>query len=464
LETEIKVSTGDSSRADEEMRLINHIVLANVFWKTDQDAAVASILSSPQKEPILGQFALTLSDERCHYLIRDRIGLNKLFFHLNRDTGELTVGNFIRDVATATQDYGRIFAVPPAHYLRVDRPTQDIACIRYYDINDHVEKLPALEPEELRARVDATLSDLFSELSVKFGDARVFVCLSGGLDSTIIAAYARKFLRDPTAVTFSHATPQLNSPGVYTGESLHLINAADPLLSEDFWSAARIAGALKMPFAAVLCRKSLDRDLLRDVLIHGQDWRDFNVHCAWVNHEIGRSLRREYPDDSLVVVTGDLMNEFVADYQPVEYGGAVYYPQPNVPKHRLRRFFVYGLEAGDREIGIFHQFGIVTVQPYSALAELYLSVPGTMLERPDAKETLNLPLITDPQVQALVSRVKVRAQVGGKEGGTLALFHHQHMDQESLLSSWHAIFEPLTKGAMKDNLITTGRYRTMEVG
>ena len=63
-----------------------------------------------------------------------------------------------------------------------------------------------------------------------------------------------------------------------------------------------------------------------------------------------------------------------------------------------------------------------------------------------------------------VSRVKVRAQVGGKEGGTLALFHDQNMHQESLLSSWRSIFEPLTRGAIKDNLITTGRYRTMEIG
>src|SRR5437870_4012055 len=108
-----KVSAGDFSRAEPDMRLVSQIVLANVFWNTDQDAAVASILSSPENAPILGQFALSYSDEHYFYLIRDRLGLNKLFFHLDRDAGELTVGNFILDVAAATEDYGRIFAVPP---------------------------------------------------------------------------------------------------------------------------------------------------------------------------------------------------------------------------------------------------------------------------------------------------------------------------------------------------------------
>ncbi|MDX1387848.1 MAG: asparagine synthase-related protein [Acidobacteriota bacterium] len=443
------------------MRIVERTELPNIFWKTDAAAATAAILAAGCKTPVLGRFALAHSDDDAHYLIRDRLGLNKLFFHLDRKDRVLTAGNFIHEVARATGDYANVFSVPPAHYVRVDRRSLEVSVVRYYDMQAFVDDLPDLDPEAFRAKVDAILTGVFSEIPGRFPDARFLVCLSGGLDSTIVAAYAKRSLPGVEAVTFSYSTPGRNPPGVYTRDELARLDPGDPLLSEDFHSARKIADALAIPFNAVLCDKSIDTEVLREVLVHAQDWRDFNVHCAWVNDRIGAAIRRARPGESLVVITGDLMNEFLADYTPVEYDGTEYYPQPKVSKTRRRDFFVYGLEAGDREIGVFHRHGIVTVQPYAALAELYLGLPGETIEPADAKEKLNGPLIADSTVRELVGRVKVRAQVGGAEGGTLGLFHERGIDQDALLETWLSIFTPLTRGKIEDDLVTTGRYRMM---
>jgi hypothetical protein len=199
---------------------------------------------------------------------------------------------------------------------------------------------------------------------------------------------------------------------------------------------------------------------LQTVLRHGQDWRDFNVHCAWLNDHLGEALRQRYPNESVVVLTGDLMNEYVADYTAVTYRDTVYYPQPRISRERLRRFFIYGLDTSDRELGIFHRHGLMAVQPYSILAEEYLRVPAAVIEQSQCKETLNLPLLGDPIVEKLVGRAKTRAQVGGKDGGTLGLFHDNGVTQKALKGHWEELFAPLCREGAPREMIISGRYRS----
>jgi len=155
-----------------------------------------------------------------------------------------------------------------------------------------------------------------------------------------------------------------------------------------------------------------------------------------------------------------MMNEYVADYTPVEFKGKTYYPQPKVSRDRLRRFYVFGLDSSDREVGVFHSHGIATVQPYSALAEAYLTVPESLIERKDCKEILNLPLIKEAGVADLIVKTKVRAQVGGKDGGTLGLFHDNDITEDELMKHWSRIFAPMSKDGTVKPLIFSGRYRS----
>src|SRR5262249_30278933 len=81
------------------------------------------------------------------------------------------------------------------------------------------------------------------------------------------------------------------------------------------------------------------------------------------------------PGERVVVLTGDLMNEYVCDYREEQVGTTIYYKVPRVPMSKRRTYFVRGLDAGDREIGVFSAYGLVACQPFVLLAEHYMRIP-----------------------------------------------------------------------------------------
>src|SRR5260370_33751025 len=169
-----------------------------------------------------------------------------------------------------------------------------------------------------------------------------------------------------------------------------------------------------MPLLPVVrCREAVAGAVKSSVQLC-QDWRDFNVHCATVNLFLAQDIRAAFPAEKVVVLSGDLMNEYVCDYSEERVGTTVYYKIPRIPMHKRRRYFVRGLDAGDREIGVFSAYGLIACQPFAVLAERFMRIPALMLERPDLKWALNGPLLA-PQVMAHVNRAKTRAQVGGQD-------------------------------------------------
>jgi len=430
------------------LNIDNLLKLPNVFVGGSEENVVSLITTtggsgqiSPQA--IGGQFSLAVRQGDHYYLIRDRLGINKLFYHLDPEGRTVTVGNYIHDVAAAVRDLNRIFSVPPGHFLKIDAASGTHKLVSYYDISEtDSQPAEAFDPVAFRDRVHTALSRFFSQVKAQFPDSLFCVCLSGGLDSSLIASYASEYLDPVVATTFSYQS------------------GPNGTVSEDFTAASAIAAHLGLRFEPILAKKEIATEVLDTVLRYGQDWRDFNVHCAWVNHLIGREMRRRFPLRRLVFLTGDLMNEFVADYTPVTYGGATYYPQPKISKERLRRFFIYGLDTSDREIGIFHQWDITTLQPYSVVAEEYLGVPAEILNAPHSKETLNLPLISNPKVQESLTKTKVRAQVGGSDGGTLGMFHDHDISQSILKTRWEKLFLDMTANEAIKPMIISGRYRS----
>lgn len=420
---------------------IRHLLdSSNFFFGTYEGEVVrlAAKTGGPAR-PLYGQFSLldtTTGDIR---LIRDRLGLNKLFYVFDRTERVLTVGNSLFELARRTGAFNRIVSVPPGHVLTITERDLREQGAPYYDIS-RTEAHGEFRLENFHRLVDRRLTDFFIHLNAVFPETLFAVCLSGGLDSAIIASYAKRFLKRTLAVSFTYLT--------------------DGRESEDFRAARAVAEALDMDFFPVIPERRMDLDLLRTVLCHGQDWRDFNVHCAWLNDHLGGHLRGRFPGGNLVVLTGDLMNEYVADYAPVTYRETVYYPQPRLSRERLRRFLVYGLDTSDRELGIFRRHGLMAVQPYSILAEEYLSVPARLLDGPLGKERLNLPLLGNPQVARLVNRTKTRAQIGGKDGGVLGLFHESGLTQARLKDEWNRLFAPFCGERPPDEIILSGRYRT----
>jgi asparagine synthetase B (glutamine-hydrolysing) len=100
--------------------------------------------------------------------------------------------------------------------------------------------------------------------------------VSGGLDSGLIAAFARRYFDRVTFYTYGF---------VQEGG----------LLMDDAESGIKLAHFLGGQARYVPATAS---DLLHGVepaLLYGKDWRDFNEHCAIVNDLLAKAIRHDWP-------------------------------------------------------------------------------------------------------------------------------------------------------------------------
>jgi len=199
-------------------------------------------------------------------------------------------------------------------------------------------------------------------------------------------------------------------------------------LSEDATAARAVAGHLGLPFRLVRADRQALLDTVPAALLHGQDWRDFNVHAAIVNEVLAAAIAADHPAGALVL-TGDLMNEFLADYTPVTYGGIDYYRLPRLSPDRLRIHLARGLQTGDREVGVFAAHGLTVVQPYGWAVSPLLALP-----EPVSKPQLMTALARGTLPEEVLQRPKLRAQIGDRnaETGVLPQLLRAGIDQQSL--------------------------------
>jgi asparagine synthetase B (glutamine-hydrolysing) len=394
-----------------------------------------------------GQYAFAVARGNSIRLARDPIGCNKLFFGLNGE-GQLVAGNRAVQVWHRGVALAAIGSCPPGHVLEVSRG--GVRDLGGSDVSGIAPDL-GLSVADFSAESRAILDQAFTWLASEFKGCRFVVCLSGGLDSSLVASFAATHLSNVAAASFTYLD---------RGDLQRLALGAPTTeleVSEDFRCAAAVATALEMPFLPVVRSREAVADAVRSSVQLCQDWRDFNVHCATVNLFLAQDIRAAFPGEKVVVLTGDLMNEYVCDYSEERVGNTVYYKIPRIPMDKRRRYFVRGLDAGDREIGVFSAYGLVACQPFAVLAERYIRIPAPLLEQPDLKWALNGPLLA-PQVMAHVNRAKTRAQVGGKDLGTLGLYHQLGIGEDQLRRAWQDQF-PTERPETCDEFIQFGRYK-----
>jgi hypothetical protein len=401
----------------------------------------------------LGQYAFARSCDSGILLLRDPLGCSKLFYGRN-GSGALVLANRIDRALDLGVMLDDLASVPPGHLLRINdagvhiQASQDLTATRAAD---------QFDLGQFHRDVAATLAEAFQFLSRRFAHSRFVVCLSGGLDSALIADFACRHLRGHIyAASFSY---------VDDADQLAWLNGTAAItdlksVSADFRAACRVADALRIPLIPVLRPASSVLGALGPAVRLGQDFRDFNVHCAIVNLFLAETIRARFPGESVVALTGDLMNEYVCDYQEEKIGGVVYYRQPRVPHATRRRFLLRGLDAGDREIGVFGAFGLQACQVYATLAQLYVRLPPQLLEDPGAKRMLNGPLLRAELLEH-VNLSKQRAQTGGPDGGTLGLLHKYQIAAPQMLKDlWARSLPEAQRGDDPWDLIQIGRYRT----
>jgi hypothetical protein len=132
----------------------------------------------------------------------------------------------------------------------------------------------------------------------------------------------------------------------------------------------------------------------------------------------------------------------MADDHEERYNGQTYYRLPRVPLGKLRELLVTGLDAGDREVGIFHHFGIDTLQPYAMAAPAYAALPPALLAGADAKQELVRQLLGEQIPHYVYDRPKTRAQSGSADNttGTLAACIGQGFDAGYLAARFAELY------------------------
>jgi asparagine synthetase B (glutamine-hydrolysing) len=427
--------------------------VANLVLKGDQIVAPEALEATTPTQSfaaLRGHFALHLrGDGDQHLLVRDPLGVNKLFFAVSTD-GRLDVSNYFIDLRRAGHPVNRIWSVPSGHIVRICPARRTLVREKYSHIA-FTETEPA-RPFDLAAaaaRIRERLESTFRTLATALAGRPVYVTMSGGLDSTGVAVLAREIIGDFVGVTFRVDGP---APASETRDDLHY--------------ARTVASALGVRLEVVQVPRQALLDVIDPVLLYGQDYRDFNVHCGLVNAALAAAMQQRFGatwSRRPVVLTGDTMNELMADYSPVAYGAREYYGLPRVPIAHMRRFLVNGLDSGDREVGIFARHGIDTIQPYALCADAYCALPGSILAEPTAKQRLACEIFGDRIPASIYQRPKVRAQVGSSDevGGTLAALVDQGIDPAELERRFAALCQ--VEPSELKNWIRGGYYRFTSV-
>jgi asparagine synthetase B (glutamine-hydrolysing) len=374
-------------------------------------------------------------------IVRDPLGINKLFWVLDDEDAYVfaTRPKALVDGGCRLDD---IVSVPPGTLV-------DLA-----GSGDRIAER-SLVPEtwfapprggqptvaEIGSQIRASMTRYLSAVAAQLQPKDVYVCLSGGLDSSGIAAVAKEVFPSMVAVSFD-------------------MKHGGRAPSDDRVAAARVARDLGLPLLDVSVTEDELLDHLDTVLVEGIDWRDFNVHAALVNAALAFGIAGTDPADASIVLTGDLANEFLVDYHAESYRGRTYYRLPRLRPAALRTSLVRGLDTCNREVGIFAAYGLRVVQPYAAAVDAYLALPEPFLAGDDRKHALDRIVFGDVVPEFVYARKKVRAQVGSDEvGGVLGTCLDRGIDQEWLRRRFAALHH-VDDDAALDRFMRAGRYRS----
>jgi asparagine synthetase B (glutamine-hydrolysing) len=375
-------------------------------------------------------------------IVRDPLGLNKLFWAPGPG-GDVSFAARPWRLIESGHELDEISAVPRGLVLDLGRGAREPASGSLVPEAWSNPQPDGVDVETAGRRIRDQLDRYLGAIAAGRRESPVFVCLSGGIDSSGIAALVADHFPDAVAVSFD-------------------LERRGGAASEDRRVAGRVARDLRLP---LLEASATGNDLLEPldtVLREGIDWRDFNVHAALVNAALARAIAgaADSSDGRPLIFTGDLANEFLVDYQPERYRGETYYALPRIPPLALRSLLVRGLDTSHREVGIFAAWSLALIQPYAVAVDTYMRLPEAFLREPDRKQRLSSACFGKAVPSYVLARGKARAQVGGAhaEGGVLAVCVDRGIDAAALRRRF-AELHGASDGRSLDRFIRAGLYR-----
>ena len=391
------------------------------------------LLLIENRKELLGQFSFSCQKGKYTYLGRDVLGTKKLFFTVYKKK-IYSSKNFVDLLKKKKFLNDNIFSCPKGKVLKFEE--------------DRLVKVFDISPKEIFYRkkknnlkiVDQKLNFLFKKLKKKY--SKVVVALSGGLDSTIILDKAKKYFQSNTYA----ATCSLQK------------NKASKL-TEDMIHAENISKELKVQHIKILFDEKFVIKNLNKILYTSQDWRDYNVHCAVINYVLAQNIKKKFNLKKTVLITGDFMNEYFADYEEEKFEGKTYYKQLRTNQKIRQRFFIKGLDSSAREVGVFEYFGIQNFQPYFIVKSNYESLKEKELNFKNAKYNYNK-LLINKKLFKLINSKKIRAQSDPFNGGIIGIFHSNGISSKDLINKFKNIF--LVNDKFIKNFINVGSYKSFD--
>lgn len=391
---------------------------------TDRGSDIFSdTLSIFDEGKIFGQFArIRKLDDRTYEGVRDPLGIQKAFYC--RD-GE---GNFhfSRRYTDLFCWQSKIYSLPAGYKVRLtpEGVTKIRSFVEHSDTKDCLnakafeEGAANRDVQEFRKELEDRLNKVFRGIAEKEQDGwTVYIALSGGLDSTIIATKAAAFLASPIACTLDLGKSEDSEKSIKIARHIGIRHRIFPATKEEILDAME-----ESPYSC-------------------QDYRDFNVHCAALNILLARNIRAfaekdgAKDPDKIIILTGDLMNEYTCDYAGEVIDGKEYYKLPRVGRKQLQQYLIAGLDTSDREISPFESYGLTCIQPYAVLYDLYLALDESILLQGDPKKLVNL-FMVDKGIGDFIPKVKLRAQVGSRENmGILGICHNCGWDDRTYMDN-----------------------------
>ena len=375
-------------------------------------------------------------------VLRDPLGLNKLFW-ASTSSGTVHFSARPHRLVAEGFNFDNIRALPRG--CVVDH-RQDEAGVRNSSIlptgwQAAVSSTDTPAAEEIGVEIRSRLERYVAAIAAAHPTARAFVCCSGGLDSSGIAALVAQHFANVVAVSFD-------------------LNRAGGVVSQDRRMAERLCNDLGLPLLDVTVSPEHLLEHLDTVLMEGIDWRDFNVHAGLVNAALAECIVDAHVDET-IVFTGDLANEFLADYHEESYLGKSYYRLPQLSLDELRTSLVQGLDTSNREIGVFAAWGLPVIQPYAVAVDSYLRLPSSFFGLRDAKQQLCRSIFGNLVPDFIYDRPKVRAQIGDSNGsgGVLATCIDRGVNQNQLRDRF-ARLHAVSDSRQLNRFIRAGRYRS----
>jgi len=399
---------------------------ANFAWDGErlyEDAELAGAAFDPA--PLRGAATTVAADGAAVRALRDPLGLNKLFWAADGDALLFAARPWL--LTERGLELDRIASVPRAQL---------------------VARSGSVEIDAIAREIRDLLDRYLAAIAVRHHGAPVYVCMSGGLDSSGIAVLVAEHFPSATAVSFDLD----QRPGAE---------------SDDRRTAIRLAADLGLPLLEATVTGDELLEPLDTVLREGIDWRDFNVHAALVNAALAAAIAEAAERDRPrpLVFTGDLANEYLVDYHAETYGGVTYYALPRLEPGALRSLLVRGLDTCHREVGVFQMWGQRLIQPYAVVVDPYMRLPEDFLRLADRKERLCAAVFRGAIPEYVMTRPKARAQVGGEnaEGGVLGACVDRGIDAAALRRRFAELHRVDDDRAL-DRFIRAGRYRSRAPG